>query len=1160
MKKTTPDWITAPTLAILFLLAGSTMALGQEGDQEGEAEAEEIFELSPFFVISSEDMGYVATNTLSGTRLNTRLSDIGASVSVFTEEFLNDTGLNDIQEITLYSVGSLNNIQDINSGPNINNFLGVANSMRRVRIRGLRGTKGLDYFQAYTPDDAYRTERYDESRGPNGILFGISEAGGVINTTPLRASPYKDSGRFRYSLGSYQRDRSEFRVNKVIIKDVLGVTVAGLYQDNGGWRAYQSDERKRLYGAINWQPTSRLTIQAWGESGNTRGSKMKLFNAGDRFLPWYINRNKFGLDAVTFVSGRGSTTLQPGNRDGDTPSNNPSSLEAVLGVDNNNVGRNAPGGNTGRRYVFVQNDGSFFNSASTWESESFEDPNVASRDTIFAATTLADIAAAGRQGGGNEYTDTGIILNHPGYEFDYGQGQIGFEYPTYLNAGGPDMYRAEDFQNFAILLDYRITDNLFVNFAYNHQENDLSAQWDDSWRPAIRGDPNLSLRNDEVAKDMGLDPDIPNPWVGRLYYESLWRYQVHFIEYDETRVALSYDLDFNDIDRGWMGRHRLAAGYSFRKLSDKLVGMRHAFLGNPYDFANADDFDDNRNRIFVRNYITEGDFSTYVQASPMVPGGQTMEVVTEDGETRTIGWVNADPGTGNAQSNIEVKSKIFAMQNFLWNDRLIFTSGWREDEADNIALGHVRDPIQGFVITDDPDAPGYRVDPTIIARTKTAGFVFKVTKNFSLLANWASSIGLPEFRNVVFPDAGLADPVQGEGYDVGIGFNLMNNRFSGRLVYFEGEAINRTSSGGGVRVISDPMWQSMRAMDELRDEFPDIIRNPDTGQPYSDSDWEAEYNALNGASGDGVTSTPTGRVNAFLQNEFTKGWEFTITANITDNWRLSLNASFTDRILLQHGHKFAVAAGFQQDEDGRFIQAVEVVGDTAISVDLDGVLAPGSIHQRILEIAQAAEGVIHVFDDDDDVILENVFKTLDPTLDTLTIDGDGNWFGPGALIINTDSGDTFEEDDDFNYDETVGYRIWESQDELQQRQDSRHKRWGLNPYKFNVFTAYDFGDGKLDGFTIGGGYRYLGGTIIGEGQNGQELTGPSQSYFDLMLKYTMRLKNRHRIVYQLNIYNLFNRKDPLPVRYVTIGDETLPFSRVKLVDPRSARLTITFSY
>jgi outer membrane receptor for monomeric catechols len=99
------------------------------------------------------------------------------------------------------------------------------------------------------------------------------------------------------------------------------------------------------------------------------------------------------------------------------------------------------------------------------------------------------------------------------------------------------------------------------------------------------------------------------------------------------------------------------------------------------------------------------------------------------------------------------------------------------------------------------------------------------------------------------------------------------------------------------------------------------------------------------------------------------------------------------------------------------------------------------------------------------------------------------------------------------------------------------------------------------GVTLGGGYRYLGGTIIGENfSDGSEIKGPSQSYFDLLLKYTHRLQSGNRIDFQLNVYNLFDRMDPLPVRYVSIGDPTLPLSRARLIDPRSARFTVTYSF
>jgi hypothetical protein len=48
------------------------------------ATPEAVVELSPFTVNTSQDVGYLAENTLAGSRLNARLRDTAGSVSVFT--------------------------------------------------------------------------------------------------------------------------------------------------------------------------------------------------------------------------------------------------------------------------------------------------------------------------------------------------------------------------------------------------------------------------------------------------------------------------------------------------------------------------------------------------------------------------------------------------------------------------------------------------------------------------------------------------------------------------------------------------------------------------------------------------------------------------------------------------------------------------------------------------------------------------------------------------------------------------------------------------------------------------------------------------------------------------------------------------------------------
>src|SRR5512134_212005 len=68
--------------------------------------SEPVVELSPFTVNTSQDVGYLAENTLAGSRLNARLRDTAGSVSVFTREFLDDLAITDIAQLLDYTVNS----------------------------------------------------------------------------------------------------------------------------------------------------------------------------------------------------------------------------------------------------------------------------------------------------------------------------------------------------------------------------------------------------------------------------------------------------------------------------------------------------------------------------------------------------------------------------------------------------------------------------------------------------------------------------------------------------------------------------------------------------------------------------------------------------------------------------------------------------------------------------------------------------------------------------------------------------------------------------------------------------------------------------------------------------------------------------------------------
>ena len=215
-------------LAIALPLSIHTYA--QEEDEE------EVYELSPFTIDATQDEGYLATTTLAGTRIRTSTRDIGASISIITEEFLEDTGATDAESL-LYHVGNvevggvLGNFANANLD-NSSTAVSRADPQRGQRIRGLvRATNTRDYFQTDIPFDTYNTARVTLNRGPNSVLFGLGSPGGIINNSTKRAIMGDDRGAIFVRLNHTGGHRETFDYNKTLIQDRLAVRVALLNEE-----------------------------------------------------------------------------------------------------------------------------------------------------------------------------------------------------------------------------------------------------------------------------------------------------------------------------------------------------------------------------------------------------------------------------------------------------------------------------------------------------------------------------------------------------------------------------------------------------------------------------------------------------------------------------------------------------------------------------------------------------------------------------------------------------------------------------------------------------------------------------------------------------------------------------------------------------------------
>ena len=82
-------FLTAFVLLLAPLRAQSVAAPPNQPLKPADAE---LIELSPFVVNTSRDTGYQATSTLAGTRLNTPVNELAASISIYTKDLMDDLG------------------------------------------------------------------------------------------------------------------------------------------------------------------------------------------------------------------------------------------------------------------------------------------------------------------------------------------------------------------------------------------------------------------------------------------------------------------------------------------------------------------------------------------------------------------------------------------------------------------------------------------------------------------------------------------------------------------------------------------------------------------------------------------------------------------------------------------------------------------------------------------------------------------------------------------------------------------------------------------------------------------------------------------------------------------------------------------------------------
>lgn len=297
----------------------------------------EVVELSPFKVTTNKDRGYAATNAISGSRVDSAIKDLPIPMQVITSEFIEDIGATDLRKALAYSSsislrtqndlenkGGVGGVQSGAYGPGgVNNPEGVTSNISGVqlKIRGFITNNVLrNGFLRGSPSDAINIDRIEVVQGPNALLYGTGNFGGVVDYLTRRPL-FRQQGRASLQYGLYDFKRASLDVTGPLGESTGGTGVAyrliGAWEDAGTPIDHQSNSRTFLAPSLVWKPTktTELLIETEYTKSKANGYGFRALRAAQGTGATPINNDQLEATGFYWPPGADKRTFNLGGPD-----------------------------------------------------------------------------------------------------------------------------------------------------------------------------------------------------------------------------------------------------------------------------------------------------------------------------------------------------------------------------------------------------------------------------------------------------------------------------------------------------------------------------------------------------------------------------------------------------------------------------------------------------------------------------------------------------------------------------------------------------------------------------------------------------------------------------------------------------------------------------
>lgn len=265
--------------SILILVSGSLLvaanALAEatsssSSSSQQSKESEEAKTLSRVYVTATTENSYSDPATASATKMIMTLRETPQSVSVITQQQMEDWGAVNVKDILTHTTGIYTSTGASQDRPSYNVRGGSANLIQIDGVQQFPGGR-----RPNVTGDSIAYERVEILRGANGLVAGVGDPTATVNLIRKRATSKTFTGSVGASAGSWDNYRAELDISTPLDSDGnIRTRVAAASYDRDSYIDRYGQEKTSFYGTVEADLSQNTLVRAGVEIADTetRGS------------------------------------------------------------------------------------------------------------------------------------------------------------------------------------------------------------------------------------------------------------------------------------------------------------------------------------------------------------------------------------------------------------------------------------------------------------------------------------------------------------------------------------------------------------------------------------------------------------------------------------------------------------------------------------------------------------------------------------------------------------------------------------------------------------------------------------------------------------------------------------------------------------------------